>query len=139
MNKRKLVSCGIVLSVALALLIATWHFYRTRGVYVSVNNNTQSTLKNMVITYTGGVIQIVALDPKMSYGKYIKPSHPGELTLEWSDSMGAKHSHMIGVYIEQGYAGSVEITVEPDNRVSVRDNVGLWPLLLLRDWVYGYY
>ena len=136
MNKRKLVSCGIVLSVVLALLIATEHFYRTRGVYVSVNNNTQSTLKNVVITYThaGGVIQIVALDPKMSYGKYIKPPHPGELTLEWSDSMGAKHSHMIEVYIEQGYAGSVEITVEPDNRVSATGKVGLMPWLLLRNW-----
>lgn len=129
MNKRKLVSCGIVLSVALVL--ATGYFYWTRGVYVSVNNNTQSTLKNMDITYHGGVIQIATLEPKMSYGRYINPIGESDLTLEWFDSMGAKHSHMIEVYIEHNYAGSVEITVEPDNTVSVMDKVRSmpWPLL----------
>ena len=121
MNKRKLVSCGIVLSVALAL--ATGYFYWTRGVYVSVNNNTQSTLKNLTITYLGGVIQIATLEPKMSYGQYINPTHPTDLTLEWFDSSGAKHSNMINVYIEPSFAGSVEITVEPDNRVSVTEKV----------------
>ncbi|MHC4630879.1 MAG: hypothetical protein ACYS9C_06365 [Planctomycetota bacterium] len=128
MNKRKLVSCGIVLSVALAL--ATGYFYWTRGVYVSVNNNTQSTLKNLDITYHGGVIKIGALELKISYGQYINPTHPTDLTLEWSDSMGAKHSHTIGVYIEPNNAGSVEITVEPENRVSVTDKVKFrpWPL-----------
>ena len=122
MNKRKLVSCVIVLSVALAL--ATGYFYWTRGVYVSVNNNTQSTLKNLTITYQSGVIQIAALEPKMSYGRYINPIGESGLTLEWFDSLGAKHSHMnIEVYFEHNYAGSVEITVEPDNRVSVTDKV----------------
>ena len=126
MNKRKLVSCGIVLLVALALLISTGHYW-TRGVYISITNSTQSTLKRVDITCHGGVIHIAALEPTMSYGRYINPTHGTDLTLEWIDSMGVKHSHTVGVYMERNYVGSVEITVEPDNRVSVTDKIRSQP------------
>jgi len=130
MNKRKLVSYRILLLVALALLIASGYFYWTKGVYVSITNSTQNTLKHIDIIYSGGIIDIPELAPSTSCGQYINPDWESDLTLEWFDSSGAKHSHTIGEYIEHNYAGSVEITLEPDNKVSVTSKIRLmpWPL-----------
>jgi len=130
MNKRKLVNRRIVLLAVFVLLIAVGYLYCKRGVYVSITNNTKSTLKEVDIAYEVGVIQIDALEPKMSYGRYINPTYSTGLTLKWCDSSGVKHSHDIGVYLQHNYSGSVEITVESDNSVVVTDKVRSlpWPL-----------
>ena len=83
----------------------------------------------MDIIYHGGVLEIESLEPKMTYDRHINPTHPSDLTLEWIDSLGVKHSHLLG-YIEHNNAGSVEITVEHDNSISVADKIRdlPWPL-----------
>jgi hypothetical protein len=123
MSKRKLASCGIVLLVALVLLTAIGHFFWTRGVYVSITNNTQDTLKHMNIVYRSGVIHIAELEPKTSCGRYVNPTCESDLTLEWLDSSGAKHSHGVDTYLDPNYAGSVKITLKPDNKISVTQKV----------------
>ena len=126
MSKRKPVRCAIVLLIALVLLVATGYFYWTRGVYVSITNNTQSTLKDINISYVRGVVHVAALEPAASCARYVNPTGgDADLRLEWFEPSGAKHSHAIDVYIEHNYSGSVEITVEPGNRVSVTDKVRL--------------
>ena len=47
------------------------------------------------------------------------------LELEWYEPSGVKQSHTIDVYFEHNYRGSVEIAVNPDNRVSWTDKIRL--------------
>jgi hypothetical protein len=121
-KRRRLV---IVLLAVLGLLIAAGYYFWTRGVYVKITNSTQSTLKHIGIAYSGGATHITGLGPGTSRGQYINPKWESDLTLEWLDSAGMEHSYAMGVYIEHNYSGSVEITVEPGNRVSVTDKVRL--------------
>jgi hypothetical protein len=125
MSQRKLIRYGIVPLTALTLFIAAGYYFWTRGVYVRITNSTQSTLKHIDVAYSGGVIHITELAPGASHGQYVNPSWESDLALEWSDSLGVRHSHTIGVYIEHNYAGNVEITVGPNNKVSVTDKVRL--------------
>ena len=123
MNKGKSVTRWIVLLAVLVLVILAGHYFETRGVRVSVTNGTESTLKHLKIVYRGGVSQIGELEPKRSHGRYVNPSGESDLTLEWVDSLGARYSHRVGVYIGTNYVGSVDITVEPGNTVSMKDKV----------------
>jgi hypothetical protein len=122
-----LVRWKIALAAALVLVIAAGYSYWTRGVYIKIANNTRNALKHIDITYSVGVIHIAELAPGASYGRYANPKGGSDLSLEWSDSSG-KHSDTLGVYFEHNYAGSVEIAVEPDSRVSVADKIRLFPI-----------
>jgi hypothetical protein len=128
MAEKKLVRWTIALAAALVLVIAAGYSYWTRGVYVKITNNTQNTLKHTDITYSVGVIHIAELVPGASYGRYVNPKGGSDLSLEWSDFSGKHSSDTLGVYFEHNYAGSVEIAVEPDNRVSVVDKIRLFPI-----------
>jgi hypothetical protein len=123
MTRRKRIVYGIALMVFVGMMASVGYLHATRGVYVRVTNDTQSTLKHIDITYTGGVVHTTVLEPKASYGRRVNPAGESALKLEWLDSAGAKHSHWIDVYLEHDYRGTVEITVESDGRVSVIDRI----------------
>jgi hypothetical protein len=118
MPKRKSISYLIAVFVAVGMLTSIGYRYWTRGVYINITNTTQNVLKDINIAYTGGVIHIANLESKTSYGQYINPTSESHLELEWLDSSGAKQSQEIGVYFEHNYAGSIEITIDPNNIVS---------------------
>jgi len=130
MSKRKLVSCWIAIFVAIGLFISIGYHYWTRGVYISITNNTQDVFKVINISYTGGIIRIAKLEPKTSYGQRINPIGESGLKLGWLDSSGVKQSQKIEVYFEHNYTGSVGIMIEAGNRVSVTNRIrlGPWPL-----------
>ena len=121
MTKKKFIGYGIVFVIGLGLVVSIDYLHSSRGVYVSIANNTQGTLKHVDIAYTGGVIQIAAVEPKTSFGRRINPDSESHLELEWIDSSGVKHSHAVDVYFEHDYRGRIEITVEPADSVSVTD------------------
>ena len=123
MSRRRWLGYGATLLAGVTLLIAVGHFYWMRGVYITVTNNTESTLRQMEIAYTGGVIRIATLEPKASYAHHVNPAGESVLRLGWIDSSGAKHSHGVDTYLDPNYAGSVKITLKPDNRISVTQKV----------------
>lgn len=135
MNKGKSLTRWIVLLAVLVLVILAGRYFRTRGVCVSVTNGTESTLKHLGIIYRGGVRQIAELEPTRSCARYINPAGESYLTLEWVDSLGAKHSHSLGVYINTNYIGSVDVTVEPGNTVSMKKKVNTDALSVALDSV----
>ena len=122
MSARKL---AYVILGAVVLLIAAGYFFWTRGVCVSITNNTQNVITRIKITYRGGVVHIATLEPATSSGRYVNPATPSGLQLEWLDSSGARHSRNIGGYLERNYAGSLQMIIEPDNRVLVINKVRL--------------
>ena len=125
MFETKLARGGVILLITLALFIGAAYFYWTRGVCVSITNNTETTIENVDIAYWRGVIHIGALKPKTSRARYVNPPGESDLTLEWFDVSGVKHARRLGVYIETNYAGSIQVTVESGNRVSVTEKVRL--------------
>jgi hypothetical protein len=112
----------VILGVVV-LLIAAGYFFWTRGVYVSITNNTQNVITRIKITYWSGAVHIATLEPATSYGRYVNPAAESGLQLEWLDSSGARHSRNMGGYLERNSAGSVQMIIEPDNRVLVINKV----------------
>lgn len=125
MIKRRLVNRQVALLVAVGLFLLIGYLYLRKGVYVCIVNNTQTVLKNINITYTGGALCVKELDSHTSYGKRINPSGEANLKIEWFNLSGVKQSHIIDVYFEHNYRGSVEIVVGPNNRVSWTNKIKL--------------
>ena len=117
LSKKKLLIYTL-LSIVIGLLLLAGYFYWTWGVYVAITNNTDSVLKNIQISYTGGKIDIEKMGPYSSYGQYVNPTGESHLELEWHDSSGTRQSSTIEVYFEHNYTGSIKITVDPNNQVS---------------------
>ena len=118
MTERKMAGWWMVLLGAIGLLLLLVYIYWSKGVYVSIINNTQKVLEKVSIAYTGGTINIEKLEPHTSYGQYVNPASESHLELEWFEPSGVKQSHKIDVYFEHNYSGSIEITVDPNNRIS---------------------
>lgn len=123
MGKTKLVRYGAAAVAVLGMIGSIGYLRATRGVCLSVTNNTRSTLRHVDIAYTGGVVHIAAIEPKASHGQRVNPAGESALTLSWVDPSGAKHSRDIDTYLEPGYTGNVKIALESDNRVSVTQKV----------------
>jgi hypothetical protein len=115
----------IVIFIVVGILVFIGYLYQRKGVYVSITNNTQTFLKDVGVTYTGGTVRIKGLKPHESYGKRINPNGESHLELEWYESSGVKQSHTVDVYFEHNYRGSIEISIDPDNRVSWTDKTRL--------------
>ena len=126
LSRTKLLSYCIILSIGVGLLLLIGYFYWTWGVYVAITNNTDSVLKNIHISYTGGAINIEKLEPYTSYGQYVAPTSESDLELEWYDSLGTRQSRKIEVYFEPNYRRSIEITVESNNQVSWKDKTKIY-------------
>lgn len=123
MLQRRLLGYGVALLAGVVLVVVAGHFYWTKGVYVSVTNNTQGTLKQIEIVCTGGVVRIATLEPMASCTRYINPAGRSILRLGWVDSSGAKRSHGLDTYLDPNYSGIVKIAFEPGDRMSVTQKV----------------
>ena len=125
MPRKTLLIYSPISLVVIGLLVLMAYLQWGRGVSVSVTNKTQNGLMDMKIYYTGGHISHPQLAPETSYRTHVNPNGESDLKIEWTDSLGVRQSHKIDVYFERNYAGSIKITVEPDNSVSVIDEVNL--------------
>ena len=102
------------------------YLYWSKGVYVSITNNTKDILTNITVSYTGGCIRIARLEPKKLYRQRVHPAGESDLELKWLDSLGVKQSRKIDVYFESNYYnGNIEITINPNNRISVENTVDI--------------
>ena len=128
MTKKRQIIYWLTVFVIVGFLGLGGYHYLTRGIRVSITNNTNSVLKDVEISYTGGVVHITKLRPNELYSTYINPTGESHLELKWLEPSGKKHFHRIDVYFECDYTGSVTITVDPGYKVSWSDKIRSAPL-----------
>lgn len=93
------------------------------GVNVTITNNSGSTISDLRIIYSGGSFLIKTLEPNISKRLLINPKGESDTKLEFKDPRGTKFKETIEVYIEEGYSGSLDITIGPDGKVTWVDKI----------------
>jgi hypothetical protein len=91
------------------------------GVTVIVNNATGGGITNLKIKFTGGSKSSEKLDAAKSLETKINPNSESHIDLEFEDASGKRHSAKVDVYIEHNYSGTIRVTLEPDGKVTWKD------------------
>jgi hypothetical protein len=107
---------ALYIFVFLVLISVIWLILSGQHkVKVTLTNQTNETLHNSSLAYTGGELKLDTLAGQESHVFQIMPTSETDLTLRYFDSSGIEHSKLIDVYIEPGYQGSLVIYINSDN------------------------
>ncbi len=91
------------------------------GVTVLVNNASGGEITNLQIKFTGGSKSSPKLKPAESFETKVNPSGSSHLVVDFADSSGKQHSAKADVYFERNYSGTIHVTIEPDGKVTWKD------------------
>lgn len=124
------VRCWVVLNIASNALLVTLacgslmqFSCSARGIQVRVANKSNSPIRDVMLTFGGERMEMKSIATNtVSFARFV-PKGESRLELTFSDAIGRKHTQPIHVYICQGLYGSIDITVEPDMRVSWVDAI----------------
>jgi hypothetical protein len=91
------------------------------GVTVIVNNATGGDITNLQIKFLGGSKSSPKLKSAESFETKVNPNGESHLDVEFADSSGKRHSAKVDVYLERNYSGTIRVTLEPDGKVTWKD------------------
>jgi hypothetical protein len=94
-----------------------------RGVRVSITNQSDTPMQNVVVAYTGGRYELPQLLPDETDTRYVDPVSESHLEMEYTEASGNRLKKTIGTYFERGYSGSINITVGNAGQVTVKDEI----------------
>jgi hypothetical protein len=112
------------LIVALLAVVGIWLISSKllgSGVTVTVKNATGGEITNLQIKFTGGGKYSPNLKPNESFETKVNPNGESHLVVEFSDSLGKHHSANVDVYFERNSGGTIHITLEPNSKVTWKD------------------
>lgn len=92
------------------------------GVTVTVKNASGGEITNLQIKFTGGSKSSPKLKPAESFETKVNPNGSSHLVVEFADSSGKQHSAKLDVYFERNYSGTIQVTLEPDGKVTWKDD-----------------
>jgi hypothetical protein len=111
--------CFLVMS---AFALTSCH---RRDIKIILMNNKATGLSNVKIWYSGGALET----PRIGAGEQqifrIVPGAPSHLTLSYSDADGSQHEKDGDVYFEDGYKGTITVTIMPSGEVVCKDDMTL--------------
>ena len=87
---------------------------RSRGVDVTIQNNTHVPLRNVEVDYPGAAFGIASISPGGSYWYHIKPLDDGDLTVGFELENG-KNFKQKQASVRKGEAARLVIVVEQDS------------------------
>ena len=91
------------------------------GVNVTVENASGGEITSLQIRFTGGNKSTPTLKPAESFETKVNPAGESHLVVEFVDSLGKQHSANVDVYLEHNYSGTIHVTLEPDGKVTWKD------------------
>jgi hypothetical protein len=96
-------------------------FYYNPGIKVTVKNQSETIVGAIVLRCSGYDYELGSLKPSEYKDITIRPVSDSTLLLIYSKN-GAMVRHEISVYVEKGYAGSINVFINKQD-VTFRENV----------------
>jgi hypothetical protein len=90
---------------------------KSRVIRVSIVNNSQDQIKNVIIDYPGATFGVAALAPQKSFQYSIKPQDTGALKIQFANARGINHVYP-GPIVHKEDEGSIEIKLTQDAALS---------------------
>lgn len=112
-------------SVFLITLVLICFFAQclTKGVFLTIKNNAHNNVYEIMVHYTGGHYQIPILTPDASTKRRINPTSESNISIEFKDHNGNKHSSLVDVYIESEHSGSLDVELNENGSITWKDDL----------------
>ena len=108
LNSKK---AGVASIVLLFVILAGCH---SRGVNVSIQNDSKVPLRNVEVDYPGASFGTGSIPPNGSFWYRIKPTSDGQLTLSFDQQNGATQKEK-GPTLHRGEEGNIILIVDQDD------------------------
>ena len=95
----------------------------SKGVKVSLKNQTGNMIKNIKIHYTGGTKNVAEIKKNSEWKGFINPNGESHIEIDYIDFKNIKHHKNIDCYLENGYKGRLNIKIDKNDAISVTDNI----------------
>jgi hypothetical protein len=88
------------------------------GLTVTVNNASGDEVTDVRLKFSGGSKTASKLMSAASFATKVNPDGSSHLVVEFADASGKQHSANLDVYFERQYKGTIQVTIQPDCRVT---------------------
>lgn len=125
-SKLMLVLAVIGMLVAFLVCIALGsivNIFGGSGVAVTIYNTTDRTVTNVQVELTGSTQMFTEVAAGGNVTFVANPAADSHIVLRFTDPDGNQQEQEIGVYMERGYSGSVDIYIRPGWTVDWIDNI----------------
>lgn len=109
--------------ILLTLTLVGCSIQRLRGVEVAVTNVGHTPIRQLALSYTGGVVRVHELAGGATYGVMIKPTGDSHIEVEFVDSAGVRHKEKVDVYFVKYDQGKITINIDAAGKVSWIDEI----------------
>jgi hypothetical protein len=110
----------VSLIVVLGLLFAGWLAFPS-GVVVRLHNASAAEISDIRVIFEGGAKTARQLQPGEFFKCRISPDSESDLEIEFVNASGVRQTVNLDVYLDRYHGGSIEITIQSDDKVSFED------------------
>jgi hypothetical protein len=114
MEKNKFFAFILILYVVLSCM------YCSSGIKVKIKNKSDRPILNIKVIYSGGHNIIKHLNVADTSEFIMYPKGESTVNVEYEDSINEKYDCFIGIYLETGYSGSLDITIGEGGKMSYK-------------------
>ena len=115
--------------ITFALAIAAFARLLSGGVQITVKNESGASVRNIQVSYTGGVYNRASLASGSEFSRPARPTSESHVEVTYVPADGTPRRHVVDCYFEGGYRGSVAIAIAPSGSASSEANIKLpWPV-----------
>jgi len=124
-RKRGAQQQNIIIVVSALIILYLSGCSKEKGVLIVVINQSESRIRNLKLSFSGGCITKDALANEDMFSANVNPTTESALSVQFLDEKGRLIEKTLDVYIEKNYTGRIVITIEPDYGVVMKQNVGV--------------
>lgn len=123
LNAKKVLT---ILFITLIVSIIVWiTFISTKGVKVSIQNESEQPISNVTLFFTGGEQHIPLIEPFSSQQVSINPDGESSLEISFIDSNNMVFKETIDVYFEHNYKGELYLTIDSNKDVTWKSEISI--------------
>ena len=121
---------AVVIVIGIAAIVAgfgptmIWDGY---GEVVILTNKGSKPLSDLVLRFAGGECRLSVLPANTQRTLIMNLYGESPISLSFTDAAGSKHGSAQEIYLEPGYKGTVDISVDSANKVVWKNNTEPFP------------
>lgn len=108
----------VVLSILILILLNSC----SKGIKISLENQTGNIIKNIKIYYSGGIKNVAKIENNSRWEGFINPNSESHIEIDYIDFKNIKHHKKIDCYFENRYNGKLNIKINKNGKILVTSN-----------------